>query len=93
MSSTDRDKADKLSQVASSIAFKHSQGVILPQGVNGLAADIDTALAEARREAWEAAIVLLDTAPGCHSAGKWYIDPVALVQRMNAALESAKGER
>ena len=47
--------------------------------------DFASALATVRREVWREAILILDTAPGCHSAGKWYIDPVALVQRMNAA--------
>lgn len=51
-------------------------------------------LATVRQETWRAATLVVDTAPGCHSAGKWYIDPVALIQRMNDALESAaKQER
>ena len=36
---------------------------------------------------WRNAILIVDTAPLCHVVGKQYVDPVALVQRMNAALE------
>lgn len=47
-------------------------------------------IATARAEVWRDAILMVDTAPLCHCAGKQYVDPVALVQRMNAALESAR---
>lgn len=47
-------------------------------------------LREAVFEAWTKAILLVDTAPLCHCAGKQYVDPVALVQRMNAELEDAR---
>lgn len=50
---------------------------------------ITTVRQEAGVTALRNAIQIVDTAPGCHSAGKWYIDPVALVQRLNAALEAA----
>lgn len=48
---------------------------------------------EAPEQIWQAAILLVDTAPLCHCAGKQYIDPVALVQRMNEALEVARTEK
>jgi hypothetical protein len=44
----------------------------------------------ALNEAWTKAILLVHTAPLCHCAGKQYIDPVALVQRMTAELEDAR---
>lgn len=48
---------------------------------------------EERESALRDAIVLVDTAPLCHCAGKQYIDPAALIQRMNAALEDAVENR
>ena len=52
----------KFSQAASDIAFKHSQGIILPHGVNGLAADIDALLLKQRADIWAEAIEIVDIA-------------------------------
>lgn len=51
---------------------------------------LTSAVAEAKEKTWIAALLLLDTAPLCHCDGKQYVDPVPLVQRMNATLEAAR---
>lgn len=69
-----------------------TEGTCATDLINSIAKAL-AATREVEAGVWRAAILLVDTAPLCHCAGKQYIDPVALVQRMNAALEAAaKGE-
>lgn len=89
---SDKDKAliDAIAQDVSTFFLDENAEYNLETLPRIIALHVSPALATARKEVWREAILIVDTAPLCFCAGKQYVDPVALVQRMNDALERAE---
>lgn len=81
--------AERDAELAHEITLSGNSRYFDPTLSDKITAALATVRQEVEIQTWRDAILLLDTAPLCHCAGKQYVDPVALVQRMNAALESA----